>query len=72
MFIVTRTRTTAEPDENDDLVVIQTLESAHIEGNVEAMMERIRLNDHRMAGIRIFHMDCGDDGVPAIGTEVEP
>lgn len=72
MFIVTRTKTIAEQDDNGDLVAIQTLESAHIESNVDDMVEKIRLKDHRMTGIRIFHIGVDDDGTPHIGTEVEP
>ena len=73
MYIVTRMKTTADPipdSETGELVAVTELDDVHIEENVDDMLERLKLGDHRMTGIRIFHMGVDDDGVPSIGTEV--
>ena len=70
MFIVTRTRTTAQNNDDGDVVAVTTVEGASIEKDVSLMAEQIRLGDHRMAGVRIFNMGVDDDGVPHLGTEL--
>jgi len=72
MFIVTRTRTRAQENEDGELVAVKTLQHVHYEENVDKMRAQLGIGDDRLAGIRIFHMDVDDDGVPAIGTEVKP
>jgi len=71
MFIVTRTRTRAVENEDGDLVAEKVPDGAHIEDNVDKLLQQLAIGDDRLSGVRIFHMGVDDDGVPKIGTEVE-
>ncbi len=69
MFIVTRTKTTAERVDGT-LCAVKRLDNVHTEENVDDMLEKHRLGDSRLEGVRIWELDISDDGIPFVGKEL--
>ena len=75
MYLVTRIKTTVDPDENGDLKTTRTVDGCHVESSdqtAEQLIHRIKHGDHRVAGIRVFELAVSDEGTPTLGKELSP
>ena len=72
MYLVTHMKVTTERNEDGELEQVVKFDAAHVEQDVDNLLERIRLGDHRTQGVRIFKMGVDQSGEPKIGSEVEP
>lgn len=74
MYLVTKIKTTTEFNEDtDELDVTRTVEDAHVEtGEAQAdlVVRRVRAQDHRVQGVRVFALSVDTDGTPQIGAEL--
>lgn len=75
MFLITRTYTTGEPDEDGNMKTIRRLDDCRVETlpvQAAQLIDRIRIGDHRVAGCRVFELEVTEDGYPTLGKELTP
>ena len=75
MFLITRTYTTGEADEDGKMQAVRRLDDCRVETSLEQteqLMDRIRIGDHRVAGCRVFELTVSEDGTPTLGKELTP